>query len=76
MSSQTTPDSDFRAPAADGMPPAVAESGARQRVLLVTGYAGKSLDDARLAPGMELLRKPFTLDELVARVRALLKLAG
>ena len=40
MSSQTTPDSDFRAPAADGMPPAVAESGARQRVLLVTGVLG------------------------------------
>jgi CheY-like chemotaxis protein len=48
---------------------------ANLRVLLVTGYAGKSLDDSRLPPGMELLRKPFTLDELVARVRALLKLS-
>ena len=46
------------------------------RVLLVTGYAGKSLDDARLEPGMEILRKPFTLDELVTRVRALLQVAA
>jgi CheY-like chemotaxis protein len=44
-------------------------------VLLVTGYAGKSLDDLRLPPGMEVLRKPFTLDEMVARVRALLELS-
>jgi hypothetical protein len=44
-------------------------------VLLVTGYAGKALDDGRLPPGMEILRKPFTLDELVARVRTLLGLS-
>jgi signal transduction histidine kinase/CheY-like chemotaxis protein len=43
------------------------------RVLLVTGYAGKSLEDARLPQGMEILRKPFTLDQLVDRARELLK---
>jgi signal transduction histidine kinase len=42
-------------------------------ILLITGYAGKSLETLQLAPNMELLRKPFTLDELAARVQALLK---
>lgn len=42
-------------------------------ILLITGYAGKSLETLPLAPNMEVLRKPFALDELVARVRALLK---
>ena len=42
------------------------------RVLLVTGYAGKALDDGRLPEGMEILRKPFALDALAERVRALL----
>jgi PAS domain S-box-containing protein len=41
-------------------------------VLLVTGYAGRALDDAELEPGMEVLRKPFTFNVLVARVRAIL----
>ncbi len=48
---------------------------ANLRVLLVTGYAGKALDDARLPPGMEIVRKPFALDELLARARALLNLS-
>jgi len=42
-------------------------------ILLITGYAGKSLETLQLTPNMELLRKPFTLDELAARVQALLK---
>ena len=42
-------------------------------ILLITGYAGKSLGTLQLAPNMEVLRKPFTLDELAARVQALLK---
>jgi PAS domain S-box-containing protein len=42
-------------------------------VMLITGYAGKALDDADLAPGMEVLRKPFALGALTERVRALLK---
>ncbi len=42
-------------------------------VLLVTGYAGKALGgDADLAPGVELLGKPFTLGELASRVRTAL----
>jgi CheY-like chemotaxis protein len=42
-------------------------------VLFITGYADKSLDTLWLAPNMEVLRKPFTLDELIAHVRSLLK---
>jgi signal transduction histidine kinase/CheY-like chemotaxis protein len=41
-------------------------------VLLLTGYAGKALDSSQLAPGIELLRKPFSLDMLSERVSALL----
>jgi DNA-binding response OmpR family regulator len=41
--------------------------------LLITGYVGKSLETLRLAPNMEVLRKPFTLEELAARVHALMK---
>jgi signal transduction histidine kinase/CheY-like chemotaxis protein len=42
-------------------------------ILLITGYVGKSLGTLRPAPDMEVLRKPFTLEELAARVQALLK---
>jgi CheY-like chemotaxis protein len=41
-------------------------------VLLITGYAGSLLDTLQLAQGTEILRKPFSLDELATRVRALL----
>ncbi len=41
-------------------------------VLLITGYAGQALDNIRLADGMEVLRKPFPLADLAARVKALL----
>jgi signal transduction histidine kinase/CheY-like chemotaxis protein len=40
-------------------------------VLLITGYAGKATEGLRLSKSVELLRKPFTLDELTARVREL-----
>ena len=42
-------------------------------VLFITGYADKSLDTLWLASNMAVLRKPFTLDELIAHVRSLLK---
>jgi signal transduction histidine kinase/CheY-like chemotaxis protein len=45
-------------------------------ILLITGYAGKSLETLQLALNMEILRKPFTLDEFVARVQALLSRGG
>lgn len=41
-------------------------------VLLITGYAGAALKD-QLAPGMEVIGKPFALDVLAARVRAMLE---
>ena len=41
-------------------------------VLLVTGYAGQALNNVRLADGIEIMRKPFPLEELAARVKALL----
>ncbi len=41
-------------------------------VLLITGYAGQALDNIRLAEGMEIIRKPFLLEDLAARVKALL----
>ena len=55
---------------------------ARQRfphlpVLLITGYGGDALDGrTRLEPGMEVLGKPFDLEVLAARVRAILARAG
>jgi len=39
--------------------------------LFVTGYAGSALD-GRLAPGMKTIVKPFALDVLAAKVRAIL----
>jgi signal transduction histidine kinase len=41
-------------------------------VLLITGFAGKALDDSYLPARMEVLRKPFALEDMAARVRALL----
>ncbi len=39
-------------------------------VLLITGYAGAALD-AQLAPGMQVLTKPFALDTLAAKTRSM-----
>ncbi len=41
-------------------------------VLFITGYAGPALE-GQLAPGMEVIGKPFALDVLAARVRAMLE---
>ncbi len=41
-------------------------------VLFITGYAGTVLDGP-LAPGMQVISKPFTLDALMARIRLMLK---
>jgi len=41
-------------------------------VLFITGYAGHALE-GQLAPGMEVIGKPFALDVLAARVRAMLE---
>lgn len=41
-------------------------------VLLITGYAGAALDRLEPVTGVEILQKPFSLDELAARVRGLL----
>jgi signal transduction histidine kinase/CheY-like chemotaxis protein len=43
------------------------------RILITTAYAGSALiREGRLAPGVELLGKPFTLTALASRVRELL----
>ena len=41
-------------------------------ILLITGYAGRALDTIDIAEGTEILRKPFLLEELAARVKAML----
>ncbi len=43
-------------------------------VLFITGYAGSAFD-GRLAPGMQVIGKPFPLDALAARVRSMLEMA-
>ena len=40
-------------------------------VLFITGYAGSALNE-HLAPGMAVIGKPFALDALAGRVRAML----
>ena len=42
-------------------------------MLLITGYAGAALGEWQLAPGMEVVRKPFRLESLAAQVGDLLK---
>jgi signal transduction histidine kinase/CheY-like chemotaxis protein len=42
-------------------------------VLFITGYSDQSLDALGLDANMEILRKPFTLDDLIARVLSLLR---
>jgi PAS domain S-box-containing protein len=41
-------------------------------ILLITGYAGAAVDDMKLAAGMEVMHKPFALDELTTRIRAMM----
>jgi CheY-like chemotaxis protein len=43
------------------------------KVLFMTGYARDAIvHDGRLDPGVELIQKPFTKDDLAARVKAIL----
>jgi PAS domain S-box-containing protein len=44
----------------------------RLPVLLITGFAGYALEENQLAPGMEVLVKPFKVAALADRVRQLL----
>ncbi len=44
-------------------------------VLFITGYAGGALEQ-QLAPGMQVISKPFALDTLAAKVRAMLETTG
>ena len=41
-------------------------------VLFITGYAGSALQDWQLAPGMQVMGKPFKLTELAACVRRMM----
>lgn len=41
-------------------------------ILVITGYAGKSFQETKLATNIKVLRKPFTLEDLAAQVRGLL----
>ncbi|MBC7547372.1 MAG: PAS domain S-box protein, partial [Polaromonas sp.] len=44
------------------------------RVLFMTGYAEKAASRAKfLAPGMEIISKPFTMDALAARIGSMLR---
>ena len=43
----------------------------RLPVLLITGYGGDAINDERLAPGMDVLAKPFSLEALTERVQAM-----
>jgi signal transduction histidine kinase len=43
------------------------------RVLLVTGYASKALEEAPLPEGIEVMAKPFAIDGLASRVGAMLR---
>ncbi len=45
------------------------------KVLFITGFAGSILE-GQLAPDMEVIGKPFTLDALAARVRGMIKGEG
>lgn len=42
-------------------------------ILLITGYAGRALQDWELARGMEVMHKTFGVDAFAARVRGLLQ---
>jgi len=67
--------SDVGLPGLSGLQLAEAARAARPDlpILLITGYAGKAAETLQLAPNTELLRKPFTLDQLADRVQAMLK---
>ncbi len=41
-------------------------------VLLITGYAGRALDTQQMAPGVEIISKPFSLEMMTARIATML----
>jgi CheY-like chemotaxis protein len=41
-------------------------------IILITGYAGSALVNVNLPKGVEILRKPFSLEELTSRIATLL----
>ena len=41
-------------------------------VLLITGYAGRALDTRQMAPGVEIISKPFALEAMTARIATML----
>jgi PAS domain S-box-containing protein len=43
------------------------------RVLFATGYAEKAAGSSFLEPGMEIITKPFAMDELAARIRQMIE---
>jgi CheY-like chemotaxis protein len=45
-------------------------------IILITGYAGSALVNVNLPKGVEILRKPFSLEELTGRIAALLAAAN
>ncbi|WP_424362188.1 ATP-binding protein [Methylocystis parvus] len=42
-------------------------------ILLITGYAGRASEGLKLASHMDVLLKPFTLEELCAKVQSMMK---
>jgi DNA-binding response OmpR family regulator len=54
----------------------LAEAAQAQRpglpIVLITGYAGATPEDGGLAPGAEVLHKPFGLEVLTGKVQAAL----
>jgi CheY-like chemotaxis protein len=43
------------------------------KILFITGYAeSAAIDEGFLQPGMEMITKPFDLDHLVQRIRAMM----
>ena len=58
-----------------GSPPGIHRARAARPalpVLMITGYAGEALVNIALPDGVEVLRKPFSLEELAERIRAML----
>nr|WP_294524715.1 ATP-binding protein [uncultured Rhodopila sp.] len=45
-------------------------------ILLITGYAGTALEEMELAPGMEIMHKPFALHDLTARIRVMMDVSA
>jgi signal transduction histidine kinase/ActR/RegA family two-component response regulator len=47
------------------------------KILFITGYAENAIiGNAQLAPGMQLMTKPFVMEELATRIRAMIENGG